>query len=128
MGHFAQIAKQETTMCRLFINRTKLKTEDVINRELTIIDFDFAPNIDDSGKIEYDQQTGEVATHGVIVFAEMPDKFYHVGSIFTKICRSWMSGFESAEDAGKALSAEGGVRVRFFPQPGRRYTNVEILG
>lgn len=128
MGHFAQIAKQETTMCRLFVNRTKLKTEDVINRELTIIDFDFAPDIDENGKIVYVQTTGEVSTHGVIVFAEMSDKFYHVGSIFTKICRSWMTGFDSAEDAGRALQAEGGVRVRFFPQPGRRYTNVEILG
>lgn len=127
---FKQAAQEVTLLSPIMMNREKLDTEDVINRELTIIRFDFAPKFDKDGRPIIDQSTGEVDTFGVVVFAELPDKYYCVGSVFTKVCHAWAAPFSSAEEASEALENEGGVKVRFSPsktKKGNNLTAVEIL-
>ena len=112
------------------VGREKLETEQVINKELTIIAFDFAPKFDQSGNRIVDPNTGEVDEFGVVVFKEMPDHYYCVGAVFTKVCKAWESAFSSAAEASEALAAEGGVRVKFTPsktKKGNNLTAVEIL-
>lgn len=127
---FKQAAQEVTLLSPIMMNREKLDTDDVINRELTIIAFDFAPKFDKDGNPIIDQSTGEVDTFGVVVFEEMPDKYYCVGSVFTKVCHAWAAPFESAAEASEALESEGGVKVRFRPsktKKGNNLTAVEIL-
>lgn len=66
----------------------------------------------------------------MVVFKEMPEKYYCVGAVFTKVCRAWAAPFESAKDASEALAAEGGVKVKFTlskTKKGNNLTAVEIL-
>ena len=128
--NFKQVAQENTLLSAIMVNKKKLETEQVINKELTIIAFDFAPKFDQSGNRIIDETTGEVDEFGVVVFAEMPDHYYCVGAVFTKVCKAWASAFESAAEASEALAAEGGVRVKFTPsktKKGKNLTAVEIL-
>lgn len=130
MSNFKKIAQEKTQLSNIMAGKSKLDTDDVINRELTIVAFDFAPKFDKQGDPIIDPQTGEVDTFGVVVFAEEPNSYYCVGAVFTKVCKAWMAGFESPEEASAALSAEGGVRVKFTPsktKKGNNLTAVEIL-
>lgn len=129
-NNFKQIAQESTQLCSLMAGRTKLATDDVINRELTIIAFDFAPKFDKDGTPVVDPQTGEADTFGVVVFNEEPDAYYSVGKVFTKVCKAWMGGFDSPAEASQALLAEGGVKVKFTPSKtrgGNNLTTVQIL-
>lgn len=128
--NFKQAAQESTLLSPIMVGRDKLETDDVINRELTIIGFDFAPKFDEEGRVIVDESTGEVDTFGVIVFAEMPNKYYCVGTVFTKVCKTWEAAFSNAKEASDALAAEGGVKVRFSPsktKKGKNLTAVEIL-
>lgn len=128
--NFAQVAKENTLLSAIMLGREKIATEAIINRELTIIGFDFAPKFDEKGNPIVNPDTGEVDTFGVLVFKEMPDKYYCVGTVFTKVCHAWAAPFTSAKEASEALAAEGGVRVKFTPgrtKRGNNLTNVEIL-
>lgn len=127
---FKKVAMQNTLLCSIMVDKEKLETDDVINKELTIIGFDFAPKFDKDGQPIIDSSTGETDTFGVVVFKEMPDKYYCVGAVFTKVCHAWMSGFTSAEEASAELLKSGGVRVKFTPSKTKRGNNltaVEIL-
>lgn len=128
--NFKKAARDATVLCPLMSGRDKLDTEDIIDRELTIIGFDFAPKFDQDGNPVIDDKTGEVDQFGVVVFKEEPEKFYCVGTVFTKVCKSWLVGFPSAEEASSELEKSGGVRVKFSQaktKKGRNLTNVEIL-
>lgn len=128
--NFKQVAQENTLLSAIMVGKEKLETEQVINKELTIIAFDFAPKFDQAGNRIIDSNTGEVDEFGVVVFAEMPDHYYCVGAVFTKVCKAWASAFKSAAEASEALAAEGGVRVKFTPsktKKGNNLTAVEIL-
>ena len=128
--NFKQVAQEYTLLSAIMVGKEKLETEQVINKELTIIAFDFAPKFDQAGNRIIDSNTGEVDEFGVVVFAEMPDHYYCVGAVFTKVCKAWASAFKSAAEASEALAAEGGVRVKFTPsktKKGNNLTAVEIL-
>lgn len=129
-NNFKKIAQESTQLCSLMVGRSKLETADIIGRDLTIMAFDFAPKFDKQGEPIIDPQTGEADVFGVVVFSEEPTAYYGVGTVFTKVCKAWMSGFTSAEEASAALLAEGGVRVKFTESKTRRGNNltaVEIL-
>lgn len=116
-NNFTTIAQRETAFSPIMMGRTpitKAEVDDLImERELTVVAFDFAPKLDKAKQPIIDPETGEADVYGVVVFAEYPDRTYGVGKIFTKICKAWMGGFTSAEEASEALAAEGGVRVKF---------------
>ena len=114
------------------VGREKIDTDDIVNKDLTIIGFDFADKRDrDTGELVVDHKTGEVQQFAVVVFAEYPDKYYSVGTVFTKVCEAWADQFGGdPEDASAQLAAEGGVRVRFTrgtTRKGNNVTNVTIL-
>ena len=113
IGKFKKAAQDATVLCRLMSGREKLETDDVVGKTLTITAFDFATKFDKNGGPIIDDATGLVETYGVITFKEMPDNYYNCGVVFSKVCRAWMSGYESAEEASADLAAEGGVKVEF---------------
>lgn len=128
--NFKQVAQENTLLSAIMVGKEKLETEDILDKELTIIGFDFAPKFDQHGKPVVDSSTGEVDTFGVVVFAEHPDKYYCVGAVFTKVCHAWAAGFDSTQEASAALAAEGGVRVKFSAsktKKGNNLTAVDIL-
>lgn len=128
-GKFSKIAQETTLLSPIMVGKEKLNTEDILNKELTIIGFDFAPKFDEEGRPVVDDN-GEVDTFGVVVFNEMTDKYYCVGAVFSKVCHAWAAGFDNPEEASAALKEEGGVRVKFTSsktKKGKNLTAVEIL-
>lgn len=128
--NFKEAAQKNTLLSAIMVGRDKLETEDVLDKELTIVAFDFAPKFDQHGKPVVDETTGEADTFGVVVFSEFPDKYYCVGAVFTKVCHAWEAPFDSVEEASNALAAEGGVKVKFTAsktKKGNNLTAVEIL-
>ena len=128
--NFKQVARETNVLSPIMLDKEKLETEDVINKELTIVGFDFAPKFDEWGNRMVDPNTGEVDEFGVVVFAELPGYYYCVGAVFTKVCKAWASAFNSTVEASEALATEGGVRVKFTPsktKKGNNLTAVEIL-
>lgn len=127
---FKKSAQETTLLSPIMVGRDKLETEDILNQDLTIIGFNFAPKFDEKGRPVVDDDTGAVDTFGVVVFAEYPDKYYCVGTVFTKVCKTWAAAFSSPEEASDALADEGGVKVRFTSaktKKGNNLTAVEIL-
>lgn len=128
--NFKAIAQETTLLSPIMVGKDKLDTESIIDRELTIINFDFAPKFDKQGRTIVEEGTGEVDTFGVVVFSEFPDKYYCVGTVFTKVCRAWAAPFDTVKEASEALEASGGVRVKFTQsrtKSGNNLTAVEIL-
>lgn len=123
--NFKSVAQESTLLCKLMQNREKLNTDEVAGKELTITAFDFAPKFDQTGNPVADPSTGEQDVFGVVTFAEMPDKYYNVGTVFTKVCKAWAGGFGGdAEAASTALSKSGGVKVRFTRTTTKRGNNL----
>lgn len=129
--NFKESAQAATLLAPIMVGRDKLSTDEILGKELTVIGFDFAPKFDQQGNPCVDQSTGEVDNFGVVIFAEYEDMYYSVGTVFTKVCKSWAAAFNgSAVDASDALRAQGGVKVKFTrgkSKQGRNLTNVEIL-
>lgn len=129
--NFKQVAQESTLLCKLMQGREKLTTDDVIGKELTIVAFDFAPKFDNDGNPVADPSTGEQDVFGVVTFEELPENYYNVGTVFTKVCKAWASAFSGeAEAASAALAKDGGVKVRFTAgrtKRGNNLVNVEII-
>lgn len=126
---FRKSAQESTLLSPIMCGKEKLETADVINKELTIVGFDFAPKFDQNGE-RVVNEFGEIDTFGVVVFSEMPDRYYCVGTVFTKVCKAWAAPFDSPESASEALAAEGGVRVIFREtktKRGQNLTSAQIL-
>lgn len=127
--NFKKVAQENTLLSAIMAGKEKLETEEILDQELTIVGFDFAPKFDQQGNPVVNEM-GEVDTFGVVVFAEHPDKYYCVGAVFTKVCHAWAAGFDSPQEASTALAAEGGVRVKFSAsktKKGNNLTAVDIL-
>lgn len=129
MKDFKKLAMEQTVLSPIMVGKKKLATEDILNKELTIVAFDFAPKFTKEGLPIIDDETGEVDTFGVVVFNEMPDCYYSVGTVFTKVCKAWAAD-TTPEAASAELAESGGVRVRFTSsktRQGKNLTAVEIL-
>lgn len=123
--NFKEVAQKATSLCPLMSGKEKLTTEEVVNKTLTIIAFDFAPKFNKDGSPVVDPETGEADTFGVVTFQEMPNKYYSVGVVFTKVCRMWAAEFNGdAEEASNALAESGGVQVKFVPTKTRAGNNL----
>lgn len=127
MKTLSQMAKEVLKDCPLKVDRTSLSTQDVLNKDLTVIAVDFAPTIDMETKRPVVNENGEVETYPVIVFQEYPDNYYCAGTLFDKAARLWLAAYGTVDEMNAALQKEGGVSVRFYPVPGKRYTGVEFL-
>lgn len=130
INKFKKSAQDATVLCQLMSGRTKLETDDVTGKKLTVTAFDFAPKFDKNGAPIIDDGSGEVETYAVITFKELPDKYYNCGVVFSKVCRAWMDGYDTAEEASADLEASGGVEVRFVmskTKAGNNIVTVEIV-
>ncbi len=88
MSKLHELVKGMVSGSKLMENREKVTTDDVIGVELTMRDFEMLNG--DGGKFP------------VIIFDEMPDKFYMGGKVLSEIC----NGID-ANGMHDALVAEG---------------------
>lgn len=129
-NRFKRMAQEATMLSPIMAGRSKLTTNDIVGKELKIIEFGFAPKFDSNGNRIINESTGEVDEFAVLVFEEHPDSYYCAGTVFSKVCQAWMTGFPTPEEASFALKEEGGVRVRFSngkTKKGNNLVEVEIL-
>lgn len=92
---------------------TKLETEEILERPLTIIDYDFG----------VDKSTG--VPFAVVIFKEFPDAFYFGGMVLTDL----LTTIESDEQLKDEL-LEYGLPVSLGEKKGKNkktYVTVEIL-
>ena len=128
--NFKQAAQESTLLSKIMSNRTKLETEEILDQPLTVIGFDFAPKFDQQGNPVVNDN-GEIDTFAVVIFKELPERYYCCGTVFSKVCHNWAEGFSGdADAASSALEKAGGVLVRFSTgktKKGQNLTTVEIL-
>ena len=118
---FKEIAVKELSLSPLMAGRDQLKTEDLIGQTVTVYAFDFATITD----------KGVEKTFPVLLLKEYPDKYYNGGTLLSKLCMAWASEFDGdVEAASEALSAEGGVQLKFTAtktKSGNNLTAVDVL-
>ena len=107
---FKEIAKQETKgLSDLFDGREKLEKKarkDLLNRDLTIIDFDI---------VDYDDTSDKKQPHkhfGVVVFEEEPEVAYCTGMQLTRIIDAYIAEFDDVIKARNAYTEEEQLIVR----------------
>ena len=129
-------AQRSMADCPLFVGREQLSTDDIINRELTIISFDFAikrkdeKNEDGSThKVEViNPVTGQPEKYGVCIFAEYPNKYYSSGTVATKLYNTLCAATKGTpQKTSQLLAAQGGLVVKFYKPSGKRYITVDVL-
>lgn len=129
--NFKKAAQAQVSLSPIMVGREKMDTSEVVGKEWTIVQFNFAPKFDKTGSPVIDPETGEVDNFGVVVFKEEPEKYYCVGAVFTNVCKVWAAEFGGDPDAASdALLKEGGVRVRFREsktKKGNNLTAVDII-
>lgn len=99
----------------LMNGRTKVQTPDVLGIPLTVRDFDF---------VEFKDEAGEDKTYPVIIFDEMPDKYYCGGKQFTDICK----GIEA--NGLKTMLNDEGLRVMLTSKRtkrGQTFVSVSVV-
>lgn len=94
---------------------TKLESEDIADREVTIIDFDFAHD----GKKDDD--------YAVVLFKEYENCFYFGGKCLTDLCKKIDAEFGMADELRK-----DGLKVKFVltkpkTKDGNKYYKVEVI-
>lgn len=118
---FRDIAVKELSLSPLMAGRDQLKTEDLIGQTVTVYAFDFATITD----------KGVEKTFPVLLLKEHPDHYYNGGALLSKLCMAWVAEYEGdIEAASEALSAEGGVQLRFTAtktKSGNNLTAVDVL-
>lgn len=101
---FRNLAIQNLSASAIMVGREQVKTEEVVGKPLTIVGFDFATITD----------AGEEKVFPVVVFEELPGKYYNGGSLMMKLCKAWAESCGGdPETASFELSREGGVQVMF---------------
>lgn len=134
MFDFKKIAENTLGLNTIETGRKRVKTEEIADRELTIVGFDFIVSyeVTAAGRVPaVDKHTGEVKERLVILFKEMPDKFYWAGKILKDICRAWAAEFGGDTiKTSEELEKSGGVRVSLYKdktKDGNQIVRVKIL-
>lgn len=110
MGNLKEFVGKHTTVSRL-ASGNKLSTDDIIDMELTIIDFDFVES--DNGK------------YSVVRFSEIKDGFYFGGTVLTNI----LSEIAEHPEFSQELRTNG-LRVKLShatSRAGRKYVKVTMI-
>lgn len=72
------LARAKSGASRLEAGRKKIDTEEILGQKLTIVDFDL---------MEYHDTTKNEEVHFyIVVFEELPDRFYCAGTQLSDIC------------------------------------------
>lgn len=120
MYDFKKTAIESQFLSPLMAGRKKLTTAELLEKALTIIEFDCvnASKDDDSPNF------------AVLVFEELPDYYYCGGIVLQQICKNWEKDLGGCEKANQELKAYGGVKVQLSlgkTSSGKTITNVLFL-
>ena len=117
MFDFRKAAIDSTMLSTLQTDREKISTEDLIAtypEGITVNAFDFA--------------TVQNKTFAVVTFNEDDTKYYNGGTVLTKMCVVWASGFAGdPEAASTALAKSGGVKLKFTEAKTKSGNNVTTI-
>ena len=117
MFDFRKAALDSTMLSTLQTNRGKISTEELIAtypEGITVNAFDFA--------------TVQNKTFAVVTFNEDDTKYYNGGTVLTKMCVAWASGFAGdPEAASTALAKSGGVKLKFTEAKTKNGNNVTTI-
>lgn len=117
MKDFKKLAQEAVASSSVMANRTKISTDDVLNKVLTITDFDIVP--------------GTKGPHAVVLFSEFSANYYNGGKALTAMCNKWVDAYDGDIDLCRAeLSADGGVKVslsRIITKDGNPFTTVTVI-
>lgn len=80
---FKEVARNRTSISELYNGREKIETEAIVERPLTIEDFDL---------VESDK-----GTYGVVTFVELPGNVYPCGMVLTDIIMDWVDQIGDGE-------------------------------
>ena len=99
--NFKQIAEQSMTLSRLHNGRDKVETSEIVDKPLTVEDFDLV--VRDDG-VQY----------AVLTFKELPGAYYNGGLIITKMVVAWVSEYDGNVDDAAAdyAKAKDNERVK----------------
>lgn len=121
MTDFRKIAIDELSLCPLMAGREKLTSEDLIGKEVTIVEFDFATIT----------EKGEKKTFPVLLLKEYPDHYYNGGTLLKKLCEAWAAEYDGdIEAASNDLLRSGGVKIRVSAtrtKTGNNLVNVDVV-
>lgn len=120
-GKFAAMAKEAVSLSEIMKGRTKIDVDELYGQEITITGFDIMSMTDKSG---------EQKEFAVCTYAEDDGAFFFGGTVLTKICKNWLTDYDSPAEASEALAAEGGVAIvmsKGKTKNGNKITNVEII-
>lgn len=115
-GKIIETMRETQNTSRLMSGREKVSTQEIAGKALTLRDFE---------QVTYtDEHTGEVKNYFVVIFDELPGKFYAAGKALSDMC--------DALEAGGLHSAliENGVLISLElgkTRKGRQFTAVNIL-
>ena len=117
MFDFRKAALDSTMLSTLQTDREKISTEELIATYpdgITVNAFDFA--------------TVQNKTFAVVTFNEDDTKYYNGGTVLTKMCVAWASGFAGdPEAASTALAKAGGVKLKFAEAKTKNGNNVTTI-
>lgn len=121
MTNFKKIAIDELSLSPLMSGRKQLKTEDLIDQTVTVMEFDFASITDN----------GVQKVFPVLLLQEYPDHYYNGGTLLFKLCMAWAAEYDGdPERASADLSASGGVQLHFRAtrtKSGNNLTSVDVV-
>ena len=125
VSRFKAIASRSLSASVLMENREKVDTSDVVGKNLTIEDFDIVEYVDGEGKNVH---------YAVVIFAEMPDKYYQGGYVLTRmiddIVEDFDEGLEFARDAYADTTDAEKIQIRLEESKtkgGKNLTKVEVI-
>ncbi len=122
-SRFRSIASKSLSASELMENREKVDTPDVVGKNLTIEDFDL---------VDYDGD-GKHVHYAVVVFAEMPDKYYQGGYVLTRMIDDIVEDFDNLlEEAREQYAVAGNDRIcirltESKTKGGKNLTKVEVV-
>ena len=121
MPNFREIASKPLSLSDLMAGREKITTDELVGKTVTVTEFDFATITDAKGE----------KTFPILIFKEMPNKYYCGGFLLAKMCMAWTAEYDGdAAAASNALADEGGVQIRFTAgktKSGNSLTNITVL-
>lgn len=130
MFDFRKAGQELTALAPIMAGKEKLKTEEVINKQLTIIGVGFARKFDEGGNPIVDDN-GEPDTYAVVEFEEMPGYVYPCGTVPTNVFKDFLLQFEGKEQAlNDAIKESKGIKVQFSAsktKKGRDCTVIQFL-
>ena len=115
---FRKIASKEVSIPAIMVNRTQIKTEELIGKTVTIIGVDFVHMVD----------KGAENTFPVLLLEEYPDRYYNGGFLLEKMCEAWANEFDGdVEAASDSLADFGGVKVELTASKTRSGNNITTI-